>query len=101
MRDDLTHYALRITPVADSPNVGFANLSATGDHSIILFSKQLRKESAANDGKACGDSVLMTGAKMRRGVLTPTAMIDYAVIVEICQKIRRKFGRNQSVFRMT
>ena len=40
MRDDLTHYALRITPVADSPNVGFANLQQPA---IILSSKHALK----------------------------------------------------------
>jgi len=37
MRDDLTDYALRITPVADSPDAGFANLQQPA---IILFPKQ-------------------------------------------------------------
>jgi len=46
MRDDLTHYELRITPVADSSNVGFVNLQQPA---IILFRSNKR-----GLGRFCG-----------------------------------------------
>jgi len=57
MRNAFTDYASRITPVADSPNVGFTNLQQPA---IILFSKQ------SHGGQARADTDENENADFRR-----------------------------------
>ncbi len=54
IRNDLTDYGLRITSVAGSPNLGFANFSQP---TIILFSKQrgIHRQDDEDAGKGSDD----------------------------------------------